>query len=255
MMAEDDDNPDFLFEGEFFSAFADNGSGGFNKVTIAFKRNPTIEHYLELRKNDPDAEIEVSIHGGVDQLFYMEPELARYGISADEFVSVFDADDKVISKFSLFFMEKIVEARRLAKAGETHLVRRGLAVPDKLIDWFITCSLDAMSYYDVLEINRDLIVLIRERLGGPFPEYEVGSLIREKRQRAAIIAGCIKAQGRSPSLREIASLMKVAPTTVMRWFGPGEFDSEAGRYARWFNPDGSLRDLRDRRPDKSVADK
>jgi hypothetical protein len=246
-MAEDD-NP------EFFSDFADNGSGGFNKITLAFKRDPTIEHYLELRKEDPNAEIEVSIHGGVDQLFYVEAELARYGISADEFVSVFDANDDAISKFSLFFMEKIVDARRLAKAGETHLVRRGLAVPEKLIDWFITCSLDAMSYYDLLEMNRDLIVLIRERLGGPFPEYEVGSLIREKRQKAAIIAGCIKAQGKKPSLRQIASLLKVAPTTVMRWFSPGEFESEAERYARWFNPDGSMRNLRDIVPRKNVAD-
>ncbi len=217
--------------------------GNFNVLTKAYKRNPTIENYLTLRRENPEGEIEVAIHGGIDQLYYMESELARYGISADEFVSVFDADNHAISRFSLFFMEKIVEARDLAKAGQTQLVRRGLAVPDKLIDWFITCSLDAMSYYDQLEMNRDLIVLIRERLGGPFPEYETGSEIHQKKQNAAIMGGALKAQGVKPSLRQIAKLMDVAPTTVMRWFEPGEFETAVERYAKWFNPDGTLRDF------------
>jgi len=223
--------------------FASTESGGYNQITIAYKLDPTIEHYLKLRKEHPDGEIEVAIHGGIDQLFYMESELARYGISADEFVSVFDCDDATISRFSLFFMEKIVEARKLLKAGETHLVRRGLAVPDKLIDWFITCSLDAMSWSDQLEMNRDLIVLIRERLGGPFPEYEVGSQVHEKKQNAAIMGGSLKAQGIKPSLRLIAKLMRVNPTTVMRWFDQGEFERQVDRYATWFNPDGSMRGL------------
>ena len=72
----------------------------------------------------------------------MELELARFGISADEFASVFDANPEAISKFSLFFLEKIIEARELKKTGETHLARRGLAVPEKLIDWFVTCALE-----------------------------------------------------------------------------------------------------------------
>jgi hypothetical protein len=62
-------------------------------------------------------------------------------------------------------MERIVAARRLAEAGESQLVRRGLAMPDSLIDWLINVMLDAQSWNNVLELNRDLIVLVRERLG------------------------------------------------------------------------------------------
>ncbi len=214
-MTEDEDSP---WNSPDFGC---NSDGSFNDLTRAYKRNPTIENYLTLRRENPDEEIEVAIHGGVDQLFCVEAELARYGINADEFVSIFDADDQAISHFSLFFMEKIVEARKLAKAGETHLVRRGLAVPDKLIDWFITCSLDALSWTGGLEINRDLIVLIRERLGGPFPEYEMRSAIRERKMHATIVAGSLKAQGHMPSIRQMAKAMNVAPSTFLRWFGLG----------------------------------
>ena len=227
--------------------FGCNLDGSFNDLTKAYKRNPTIENYLTLRRENPEGEIEVAIHGGIDQLYYMEAELARYGINADEFVSVFDGDDKAISHFSLFFMEKIVEARNLTKAGETHLVRRGLVVPNKLIDWFITCALDALSWTGEPEINRDLIVLIRERLGRPFPEYEVGSMIHERKMHATIVAGALKAQGRMPSIRQMAKAMNVAPSTFMRWFEPGEFERRAERWSKMYNTDGSLRDLSSRR--------
>ena len=225
----------------FSRSFGSAPSGGFNAVTKAFKQDPTIDTYLKLRREHPTAEIEVGIHGGIEQLYYIEPELARYGISATEFAGVFDADPETISKFSLFFMGKIIEARELKKAGETHLMRRGLAVPDKLIDWFITCSLDAMSWNDDLRMNRDLIVLIRERLGGPFVEYEMASDVHEKKGNAALIAGQLIAQGVKPSFRLIGKIMNVAPSTVKRWFGPGEFEAEVKVYESWFNPDGSFR--------------
>lgn len=227
----------------FPRSFGSTSSSGFNASTRAFKANPTIDTYVRLRREHPTAEIEVAIHGGIDQLFYMESELARCGISADEFVSVFDANLEAISKFSMFFLEKIIEARELKNTGETHLARRGLAVPEKLIDWFVTCALDAMSWNDQLEMNRDLIVLIRERLGGPSVEYEIGSQIHQRKQRAAMIAGNLKAQGHTPSFRDLGKIMNVAPTTIMRWFEPGEFAAQVDIHKLWFNSDGSLRDL------------
>jgi hypothetical protein len=243
-MTVEDDDPWTLTD------FGCNPDGGFNDLTKAYKRNPTLENYLALRRENPEGEIEVAIHGGIEQLFYMTDELARYGIEAGEFASVLDADNEAITYFSLFFMEKIVEARNLTKAGETHLVRRGLAVPNKLIDWFITCALDGLSWTDELEINRDLIVLIRERLGGPFPEYEVGSDVHQKKMNAKIIGGSLQAQGVKPTLRLVAKLMGVTPTTVMRWFEKGEFQREVEKIATWFNPDGSMRDFR---PKRNVA--
>lgn len=120
----------------------------------------------------------------------------------------------------------------------THLVRRGLAVPDKLIDWIITCSLNSLSWNDYLHIPRDLIVLIRERLGGANPEYAQASKAHENKMNAGCIAGQLKAQGITPTFKIIGDIFSVAPSTVKRWFKPGEFEREIDCWSRLFDVKG-----------------
>lgn len=220
-------------------------SGGFNAASRAYKYNPTIEHYVKLRRENPNSEIEVAVIGGMDQLLFMEPELRKFGFDPQMVASVLDADLEAISEISLQIMEKMIEARDLARSGQTHLTRRGLAVPDKLINWLIGCMLDALSWTDELYIPRDLIVLIRERLGGSNLEYEQASAAHQKRWSAIIVGGQLKAQGIDPSFRMLARLLKVSPTTVMRWFPDGEFDEEIARVSTWFDENGQFRDLKD----------
>lgn len=154
--------------GNFGSAEA----GGFNAITKEYKANPTIENYVKLRRANPSAEIEVGVIGGFDSMFYMREELERYGIDPDLLGRILDADQDAMGEISLRLMEKMIEARHIEETGETHLIRRGLAIPERLIDWVICCSLDSLSWNDELTIPRDLIVLIRERLGGSNPQYK-----------------------------------------------------------------------------------
>lgn len=228
--------------------FGTDSEGRWTDETRSFWNDPTIENYVALRRANPDAEIAIHIHGGLDQMYANQAELEKYGIDPNKYVSVLDANEEAISYYALFFMEKIIEARKLKEAGETHLVRRGLAVPDKLIDWFITSALDAMSHYDILEINRDLIVLIRERLGGPVSEYETVNSVEQKRLSAAWIAGALLAQGHTPTFRTIATLMHVAPTTVMRWFEGRDFAAEAEMWSHHFDANGDIRPLSESMP-------
>jgi hypothetical protein len=229
-------------------SYGSKPTGGYNDASKNYKNNPTIENYIRLRAEQPDAEIEVAVHGGIDQLFFMEPILKGHGINPASMAAVLDADPDAISELSLFFMKAIVVSRAKRKAGETHTSRRGVTIPDKLIDWFITTALDAMSWTDDLEINRDLIVLIRERLGGALPEYEKAAQVHQKKQNASIIAGQLAARGITPSLRMIAGFMDVAPSTVKRWFGPGELEHETERYKQWFDEEGNLKPLLASRP-------
>ncbi|MEA2875246.1 MAG: hypothetical protein QOF14_442 [Hyphomicrobiales bacterium] len=221
-------------------SFGSQEGGGFNDFSKAFKKNPSIENYVRLRRENPTAEIEVSVLGGIDPLFYMEPELKRYGFDPDLIAGTLDADPDAISEISLQLMERIIEARKRAEAGETHLVRRGLAVPDKLIDWIINCSLDALSWNNTLEIPRDLIVLIRERLGGANPEYKQAAHAHEQKGNAALIGGQLKARGITPTFKMLADALGVAPSTVKRWFEPGEFEREVDYWSRAFDADGKM---------------
>jgi len=218
-------------------------SGEFNTASKVYKANPSIENYVKLRRNDPGAEIEVGVIGGMDQLFFMANELERYGFDPELVESTMNADPQAISELSLQIMEKMIEARNLAKSGKTHLIRRGSAIPDKLIHWLISCMLDSLSWNDDLHIPRDLIVLIRERLGGSNPEYEQAADTHERRYAAIQIGGQLKARGITPSFRAIARILSVSPSTVMRWFPNGEFEQEIEVFSRLFDENGNLRPL------------
>lgn len=220
-------------------SFGSGEGGGYNKVSTEYKFDPSIENYVRLRRADPNAEIEVSVIGGFDSMFYMRDELENYGIDPDLLGGILDADEDAISEIALCLMEKMIEARQLEKDGETHLIRRGMAVPEKLIDWVISCSLDAMSWNDELTIPRDLIVLIRERLGGSQMQYEQEGKIRQNKTNAAMIAGQLVARGVVPTFKIIGQTLGVAPSTVMRWFGPGEFEQARDRWATRFDKDGN----------------
>lgn len=224
-------------------SFGSNPSGGFNDLSKAFKAEPSIENYVKLRRSNPTGEIEIAILGGIDPMFYMEDKLRRYGIDVQLVLGAMDADPDAISELSLQLMEKIIEARQLAQAGQTHLVRRGLAVPEKLIDWIINCSLDGLSWNDELYIPRELIVLIRERLGGSNPEYRKGAHAHNLKHNAAMIGGQLKAQGMKPTLHRLATILGVAPSTVKRWFKPGELQREIDRWSQLFDEKGEMRPL------------
>lgn len=221
-------------------SFGSSESGGFNEITKYYKANPSLENYVKLRRENPDAEIEVSVIGGFDSMFYMRDELERYGIDPDLLGKILDADLDAISEIALRMMEKIVEAREIAAGGQTHLIRRGLAIPDKLIDWVICCSLDALSWSDELTTPRDLIVLIRERLGGSDLHYEREGAIRNNKARAEWIAGQLMARGIVPTFKVIGDTLGVAPSTVKRWFRPGEFEQARDLYATFFDKDGNI---------------
>jgi hypothetical protein len=233
--------------------FGDDKDGGFNAATKAYKKDPSLENYVKLRRKDPTAEIEVAVTGGIDQAFYIQPIVERFGIDIKLVLGVMDADAQDISQLSLLLMEKMIAARRLSRKGQTQLIRRGAAVPDKLIDWLISISLDALSWNDHLHIPRDLIVLIRERIGGANFEYERASRAHQKKKNAALIAGQLKAQGIRPTFKIVGEALDVAPSTVKRWFKVGEFEREADVWANLCDRNGKLLPLMGSR--KRVASK
>ncbi|MEQ1406542.1 hypothetical protein ABK249_16545 [Neorhizobium sp. Rsf11] len=217
--------------------------GGFNELTLAYKHNPTMETYLALRRAHPDAEIEISASRGLDTLFRIEQELQKHGFDPSDIAAILDADHEAISKVSLQCMEKLIAAKELAAKGETHLVGRGMAVPLALIDWIIIVALDGMSWTEQLEIPRDLIVLIQNRLGGIQGKYYRNSELRERKQNALFIAGQMLARGEKTGIRQLARLLGLEASSVSRWFAEGEFERESQRYASWFDENGSLKPL------------
>jgi hypothetical protein len=228
--------------------FGSDEGGGFNEASKTYKADPTLETYVRLRRTDPSAEIEVAVIGGFESMFYMREEFERHGLNPELLGGLLDADPVAIGETALCVMEAIIASRQRERAGETQLVSRGEAIPPKLVDWIICCALDGLSWNDELHLPRDLIVLIRERLGGSSPLYEQIGQVRLMKSNAGQIAGQLKARGISPTFKLVGSLMGVAASTVMRWFEPGEFEQEAGNWSQLFDETGALRPLTTLKP-------
>jgi hypothetical protein len=65
--------------------------GGSNASTEAYKAEPTIENYVNLRRADPEAVIEVGVIGGFEAMFYMLDEFERHGLDSELLGGVLDA--------------------------------------------------------------------------------------------------------------------------------------------------------------------
>jgi hypothetical protein len=219
-------------------SFGSAEGAGYNAVTKEYKADPSIETYVRLRRANPNAELEIRTVGSFDSMFYMREEFERNGIDPDLLGGILDADQDAISEISLRLLEKMIEARQIEAKGETHLIRRGLVIPEKLVDWIICCSLDGLSWNDDLTIPRDLIVLVRERLGGSNPQYEQEGQIRHKKSNAEFIAGQMMARGVTPTFKILGQALGVSPSTVKRWFEPGELEQARDRWAKHFDKDG-----------------
>jgi hypothetical protein len=151
-----------------------------------------------------------------------------------------DADPRAISELSLQLLERLAEARKLQEQGETQLASRGLAIPGKLVDYLIGAMLDALSWKDAMEnMHRDLIVLIRERLGGSNQHHKQVLDIYEKRAYAKWIGARLKASGVEPSFRRVAELLGVSASSILRWFPDNSFQEEVERLSRAFDHDGN----------------
>jgi hypothetical protein len=52
------------------NGFGADKNGGFNGFSEAYKKDPSIENYVKLLRESPDAEIDIAVFGGMEPLLY-----------------------------------------------------------------------------------------------------------------------------------------------------------------------------------------
>ena len=203
-----------------------SNAGGFSDLSKAYKADPTIEHYVRLRRENPGKLIEVQTGWQMDWLLSNSELLESYGIDPQDMAGCLDANLTDVSRVSLRLLECLIERRAMLAEGRTHLQSRGEAIGDSLVNYLISMMLDAMDWSDRLEIPRDLIVLIKHQLGADVSAEAKAQEVRELRQTAIWGAAELRIQGKLGSIRQVAGFMGVSPSTVARWFSDSSFDEE-----------------------------
>ncbi|MDG1416849.1 MAG: hypothetical protein P8P99_03510 [Maricaulis sp.] len=189
-----------------------------------YQEMPTIENYVKLRRSNPENVEAVKITSGLDWLFSNSQHLTDMGIEPGTFAKALDANKPAISEVSLRLLELLVERQKLKSDGVTHAVGRGEAVSDSLVNYIISIMLDALDWAGGMTLPRDLLVLIRYQISGDRSTHENTQNQKHARQQAISLAVQLREQGKSGSLRQVAKLMQVRPSTVSRWFEDQSFE-------------------------------
>jgi len=200
----------------------EENNGGFDPISKTFKENPTVENYVYLRRKFPDKNIQIAISSGIEWLFANEDLLKSFNIPSSLVTGALDADFNSISELSLILLERIIERKEIINSGQTHAVSRRLVISDPLINFLINLMLDSLDWNDNLEIPRDLIILLRERIGGEISKWDKIQKTNELRTKAIIAVLKISASGEKPTYRKIGEELGVNSSTVMRWFSEKE---------------------------------
>lgn len=209
--------------------FAENteatiGGHDWDADVSVFRSDPSIRNYLEIREKHPRREPPNIFFAGIDPLFAMQEDLQKWKIDSALVAATMDADREAIDTLSLNLLALMCDRQDLEQAGETHIQSRGIGIPDRLIDYLIVIMFEAMEQYGEPHAVGSLNFLVRQRLGGQ--RMAMHQAYEKKSRKEFVIRAMTSARrlGWDTSLRDIAGILGMQPSSISRLFEPGELE-------------------------------
>ena len=189
-----------------------------------FWNDPSIRNYLDIRACYPEKEPPQAVFMGIDPLYAMRDDLEKWGIDLVLVASVMDADRQAVDMLSIKLLSLIDDRQRLTNEGNTTLQSRGISVPNSLVDYLIVIMFEAMEQYDEPHAVGALNFLVRQRLGGARMAMHQSFKKNDRKSAVVALMASAKRLGWNTSLREMAKICKVQPSSISRLFKPGELE-------------------------------
>ena len=145
-----------------------------------------------------------------DQLKFLGPELISKAVVV--------GDPEKIDKLSQRLLDQIAQRRERIQAGETAIVRRGLALADSEANVLATAMLEACKFYNHT-LPGKLVELITVQLGANTRTQK-----QSRRPTEQIEAIRILAKNPDAGTREIAVALGLSPNTVSKWRRDDDFN-------------------------------
>ncbi len=204
-------------------------AGAKNEISMQFQEAPNTENYLRLRREHPDALIEIATGHQHRWLARNHEELNRFGINKLLVVGALGGDLDFIGELSLQLLEKLLERKQLMQTGENQVQSRGSGIRDSLVHYLIAAMLESLDRANLLHVPRDLMMLIRQTLGSDVTREEGEIRIFANVQNALWEAAISRELGHPSSMNAIAKLLGVNRSTVSRWFPNSDFDERVDK--------------------------
>ena len=129
-----------------------------------------------------------------------------------------------VCELSLVLLEHLTARDDAERHGATHLVRRGVAISDAMVNQLINWMIDGLIDAKKPRLPADLVLLIRYQTGGAESDWHRERKNRERRSAAVHFALELALGGEVPTARRVGRAVGVNASTVSRWFAGGWLD-------------------------------
>lgn len=198
-----------------------------------FNDEPSIENYVALRRLQARVDTEIYRFAGVDPFQALGHDLEQAGLDRPLVCGALAGDDRDIDELCLQLMERLIERQRHEEKGETQLQARGIGISDALVGHLIIAIMEVLQQDDSAP-GPSFVMLVREHLGGANTEIYKAHEKWAGRNRAVFLGMQMKRGGAQPTIRKIAKLMSVQPSTVSCWFPDGDFLKQVEKFEKSF---------------------
>jgi hypothetical protein len=195
----------------------------FTRLVVPFRKAPSIESYVTIRKSFPELDIQIAVFGGIDPLF--AEKLREHGIDPGVVAGAMDAFEPSIDQLCLILMELIIARNSISGIGKLQL--RRAAISDAMIHYLLAFILEALDGWEV-RVPASLILLLRHQLGPLKGDLHQEYHSREAQQRVARIAGQQLQPNEKLSINRLVKLASAANnpcsrSTAARWLKDENF--------------------------------
>ena len=218
----------------------------FKQLVVAYRREPTIESYIQIRRKFPEVEIQIGEFGGIDALFALQEDFEKQGVDPGLVAAALDSDEPSLDALSLRLLECLVARSKLPRDGVGYIEKRRSAISDAMVNYLISLMLEGLDWHDdEIRVPASLIVLIRHQLCGGTPELHQTFLSKERRMAAAFRAAQSFKPGEKISVRKLASLTEIPRSTAARWLADEKFKNSLQAFQQSQDLIQSIRDSAD----------
>jgi hypothetical protein len=196
----------------------------FKQFVVQYRKEQSIEHYVQIRRSFPEVEIQVSQFAGIDPLFALESELKRQGVNPDLVAAALDADEPSIDTLCLHLLELLIARNKLPNTGPGHIAMRRSAISDTTVNYLISTMLESFDRNeDIFRIPASFVVLVRHQLCGLRPDLHQEYLSTEKRHNMAFVVAQQLKPDEKLSINKLVEMTGIPRSTAARWLKDQEF--------------------------------
>lgn len=201
----------------YIDPFEDNKE--FRADCFAFYDDFSVKAYFLLREKYPTYHIPMKRVADFDLIFRWETEFEHFGVDSRDIAGTLDGNPECIDRVCVCLLKAMETGHLLEAQGESHLASRSLSPKDSAVLAYAIACFETFDLHDCYQPISSLNFLLQQLVLRGTPQIVTeGRSINRKFDVLSVASTCLERDGDVPSMRTVAGLMGVTPSTISRMF-------------------------------------